>query len=125
MISCRDSGPEYSAYPLGPRFAGPRQGLAGGCAPFDPREARAPAERVVMADRRTVIAAARVSPTELARPITDLPHLPAQSADAFLHLLMQGAKAHEEQAGEGGSPAFEGIRQAQRLSPRRKNPARP
>ena len=63
-----------------------------------------------MADRRTVIAAARVSPTELARPITDLPHLPAQSADAFLHLLMQGAKTHEEQAGEGGSPAFEGIR---------------
>ena len=24
------------AYPLGPRFAGPRQGLAGGCAPSDP-----------------------------------------------------------------------------------------
>ena len=24
------------AYPLGPRFAGPRQGLAGGCAPCDP-----------------------------------------------------------------------------------------
>ena len=63
-----------------------------------------------MADRRTIIATARVSPTELARPITDLPHLPAQSADAFLHLLMQGAKAHEEQAGEGGSPVFEGIR---------------
>ena len=42
------------AYPLGPRFAGPRQGLAGGCAPFDPPEVRAPAERVVMADRHTV-----------------------------------------------------------------------
>ena len=25
------------AYPLGPRFACPRQGLAGGCAPSDPR----------------------------------------------------------------------------------------
>ena len=25
------------AYPLGPRFAGPRRGLAGGCAPSDPR----------------------------------------------------------------------------------------
>ena len=24
------------AYPLGPRFAGPRQGLARGCAPYDP-----------------------------------------------------------------------------------------
>ena len=24
------------AYPLGPHFAGPRQGLAGGCAPSDP-----------------------------------------------------------------------------------------
>ena len=24
------------AYPLGPRFAGPRQELAGGCAPSDP-----------------------------------------------------------------------------------------
>ena len=24
------------AYPLGPRFAGPRQGLAGGCAPSHP-----------------------------------------------------------------------------------------
>ena len=24
------------AYPLGPRFAGPRQGLAGGCAPSNP-----------------------------------------------------------------------------------------
>ena len=29
------SGPE-PAYPLGPRFADPRQGPAGGCAPFDP-----------------------------------------------------------------------------------------
>ena len=28
------------AYPLGPRFAGPRQGLAGGCAPFDPPASR-------------------------------------------------------------------------------------
>ena len=54
------------AYPLGPRFAGPRQGLAGGCAPFDPPEVRAPAERVLMADRRTVTASARVLPAELA-----------------------------------------------------------
>ena len=35
------SGPSWvtvlePAYPLGPRFAGPRQGLAGGCAPSDP-----------------------------------------------------------------------------------------
>ena len=29
------------AYPLGPRFAGPRQGLAGGCAPSDPPTATA------------------------------------------------------------------------------------
>ena len=36
------SGPE-PAYPLGPRFAGPRRGLAGGCAPFDPPEVCAPA----------------------------------------------------------------------------------
>ena len=49
------------AYPLGPRFAGPRQGLAGGCAPFDPPEVRAPAERVLMADRRTVTASAAAS----------------------------------------------------------------
>ena len=39
------------AYPLGPRFAGPRQGLAGGCAPFDPPEVRAAA--CVFAQRRT------------------------------------------------------------------------
>ena len=44
------SGPSWvtvlePAYPLGPRFAGPRQGLArGGSAPFDPPDARAPAE---------------------------------------------------------------------------------
>ncbi len=49
------------AYPLGPRFTGPRQGLAGGCAPFDPPEVRAPAERVLMADRRTVTASAAAS----------------------------------------------------------------
>ena len=49
------------AYPLGPRFAGPRQGLGGGCAPFDPPEVRAPAERVLMADRRTVTASAVAS----------------------------------------------------------------
>ena len=29
-------GARETAYPLGPRFAGPRQGLAGGCAPCDP-----------------------------------------------------------------------------------------
>ena len=40
----RSSGSE-PAYPLGPRFAGPRQGLArGGPHPFDPPDARAPAE---------------------------------------------------------------------------------
>ena len=38
----------------------------GGSAPFDPPEARAPAERVLMADRRTVTASACVSPVELA-----------------------------------------------------------
>ena len=43
------SGPSWvtvlePAYPLGPRFAGPRQGLARDSAPFDPPDARAPAE---------------------------------------------------------------------------------
>ena len=32
----RDTKVVKPAYPLGPRFAGPRQGLAGGCAPCDP-----------------------------------------------------------------------------------------
>ena len=60
------------AYPLGPRFAGPRQGLAGGCAPSDPPNgngtswtldaggglaALASRQRVLMADRRTVVVA--------------------------------------------------------------------
>ena len=59
------------AYPLGPRFAGPRQGLAGGCAPSDPPNGNGtswtldtggglvppPSRRpVLMADRRTVAA---------------------------------------------------------------------
>ena len=34
--SCRDLRLGCSAYPLEPRFAGPRQGLAGGCAPLTP-----------------------------------------------------------------------------------------
>ena len=60
-----------SAYPLGPRFAGPRQGLAGGCAPSDPPNGNGTSwtldaggglaplpsrRRVLMADRRTVAA---------------------------------------------------------------------
>ena len=37
VISCRDLALEYSAYPLGPRFAGPRQGPGeGGSAPSIP-----------------------------------------------------------------------------------------
>ena len=59
------------AYPLGPRFAGPRQGLAGGCAPSDPPNGNGTswtldraggssplrlAGPVLMADRRTVVA---------------------------------------------------------------------
>ena len=44
----------------------PGRGWRGGCAPFDPPEVRAPAERVLMADRRTVTASARVLPAELA-----------------------------------------------------------
>ena len=60
------------AYPLGPRFAGPRQGLAGGCAPSDPPNGNGTSwtldaggglaalpsrQRVLMADRRTVVVA--------------------------------------------------------------------
>ena len=68
------------AYPLGPRFAGPRQGLArDGSAPLrSPRHPRSggvrgrgsrpfpPWRRVLMADHRTVTATTRVSPAELA-----------------------------------------------------------
>ena len=67
--------------PLGPRFAGPRQGLAGGCAPSGPPNgngtswtldaggglAPLPSRRhVLMVDRRTVASSARESPDELA-----------------------------------------------------------
>ena len=60
------------AYPLGPRFAGPRQGLAGGCAPSDPPNGNGTSwtldaggglaalpsrQRVLMADRRTIVVA--------------------------------------------------------------------
>ena len=39
------------AYPLGPRFAGPRQGPGeGGSTPFDPLDARAPAGHGAHAD---------------------------------------------------------------------------
>ena len=63
-------------YPLGPRFAGPRQWLAGGCAPSDPPPTATahhagggltplpPCRRVPMAERRTVTASARVSQAE-------------------------------------------------------------
>ena len=69
-------GAREPAYPLGPRFTGPRQGLArGGSAPLRSPVARAPAEfagggrgrkaprpscrRVLMAERRTVTGSAR------------------------------------------------------------------
>ena len=43
-------GAREPAYPLGPRFAGPRQGLAGGCAPSGPPER----QRHVMSAGRAV-----------------------------------------------------------------------
>ena len=83
------------AYPLGPRFAGPRQGLAGGCAPSDPPNGNGTSwtldaggglaalpsrQRVLMADRRTVVVAPIRCRERLAtRPMIPLsPTLPHQ-----------------------------------------------
>ena len=56
-----------ASLPFGATLRGSPVGAGEGCsAPFDPPEARAPAERVLTADRRTVTASAHGSPPEQA-----------------------------------------------------------
>ena len=68
------------AYPLGPRFAGPRQGLAGGCAPSGPPER----QRHVMSAGRAVWVKIRASEAERAEW-----HAKARSAGLTLSDLVR------------------------------------
>ena len=68
------------AYPLGPRFARPRQGLAGGCAPSDPPQR----QRRIMSAGRAVWVKIRASEAERAEW-----HAKARSAGLTLSDLVR------------------------------------
>ena len=117
------------AYPLGPRFADPRQGLAGGCAPSDPPQR----QRHMRGAGRDVWVKIRASEAERAEW-----HAKARSAGLTLSDLVRrsvgrvrpwtwrtrgGARAHPPGAeGQPGSPAGPSKRTSR---PSRSSPTSP
>ena len=99
------------AYPLGPRFAGPRQGLAGGCAPSHPPQR----QRHVMSAGRDVWVKIRASEAERAEW-----HAKARSAGLTLSDLVRRSVgrvrswpvAHAEVLRGGSPPSGRGGRRA-------------